>query len=158
MGTEIERKFLVSGQGWRDAVREARPMRQGYLVAERARSVRIRVVGSDATLTIKGETQGATRPEFEFPIPLDDAARILETLCLRPLVEKTRHLVEHAGHQWELDVFSGANAGLVVAELELESEDEDFEKPPWLGDEVTDDPRYYNASLARRPYREWLDR
>lgn len=158
MGREIERKFRVRGDGWRSRSGGGQPMRQGYLVAQEDRSVRVRVAGENARLTIKGRTRGATRAEFEFPIPLSDAREILEGLCLEPLIEKIRHRIEVGSHTWEVDEFSGANEGLVVAEIELDSEEESFERPPWLGDEVTDDPRYYNANLVRRPWGEWDDR
>lgn len=165
MGREIERKFRTRGDAWRRAGGEQLSIRQGYLVAEEERSARVRVVerrsvegrrvGSEATLTLKGRSRGATRSEYEYPIPVPDAERILEELCLRPLIEKIRHRVEHAGRTWEIDEFHGENEGLVVAELELASEDERPELPEWVGEEVTRDPRYLNANLVRSPYREW---
>jgi len=149
MGREIERKFLLSSDDWRSAARGSEHLRQGYLVAERGRSVRVRIAGERAALTIKGETQGATRPEFEYAIPVEDAEAMLDGLCLRPVIEKVRHRVEHDGHVWEIDEFGGEHEGLVVAELELDAESESFARPEWIGDEVTDDPRYYNANLVR---------
>lgn len=153
MGLEIERKFLVRNDSWRTV--EGTPFRQGYLNSDLNRVVRVRTMGKQAVLTVKGLNTGAVRREFEYEIPLDDANAMLDDLCERPLIEKTRHKVEFAGHTWEIDEFLGDNAGLVVAELELQSVDEDFEKPDWLGEEVTDDPRYFNSNLVLRPYTTW---
>jgi adenylate cyclase len=154
MGDEIERKFLVSDDRWRaDASSSA--YRQGFLSTEPERTVRVRVAGDHGWLTIKGITVGARRAEYEYEIPLEDATRMLDTLCMRPLIEKVRHTLVVGLHTWEIDVFRGDNAGLVVAEVELDAEDEEFERPPWLGDEVTDDPRYFNASLVAHPYKDW---
>ena len=151
MGREIERKFLLRNDSWRRERADQERLRQGYLVAEKSRSVRVRLArGENAVLTIKGETRGATRSEFEVAIPRDEAEEILEELCLRPLIDKTRHRLEHAGHEWVIDEFHGAHAGLVVAEIELAAESESFERPDWLGEEITDDPRYYNANLVRK--------
>ena len=152
MGIEIERKFLVVGDDWRAA--PAVPYAQGYLNRDKARTVRVRIVQRQAWLTIKGVSTGATRAEFEYPIPLADAEQLL-ALCDGPLVRKTRRVVEHAGSTWEIDEFEGDNAGLVVAEIELASEDAPFVAPPWLGAEVTHDPRYFNSSLAAAPYSTW---
>lgn len=153
MGTEIERKFLLKDDAWRkDASGQA--YRQGYLSTDKERTVRVRVVGTQAMLTIKGMTHGIRRVEFEYPIPLADADGLLE-LCHRPLIEKTRYRVEHDGLVWEIDEFHGENAGLVVAEVELERESQAVTLPPWIGEEVSDDPRYFNSNLARHPYREW---
>ena len=152
MGIEIERKFLVVGDDWRAA--SAVPCVQGYLNRDKARTVRVRIVQEQAWLTIKGTSAGATRAEFEYPIPLADARQLL-ALCDGPLVRKTRRVVEHAGSTWEIDEFQGDNAGLVVAEIELASEDAPFVAPPWLGAEVTHDPRYFNSSLAAAPYSTW---
>lgn len=153
MGREIERKFLVTGGGWRTS--SPQRLRQGYLSTVKERTVRIRVAGDRATVTIKGLTQGVTRREFEFAIPVDEADEMLDHLCERPLIEKRRHLVEHGGLTWEIDEFLGDNDGLVVAEVELASEDEEIPRPEWLGDEVSDDPRYYNASLVENPFSRW---
>ena len=132
-------------------------MRQGYMVDGELASVRVRVQGDQAFLNIKSATLGVWRREFDYPISLGDAEEMLEHLCAGPLIEKTRYHVTHAGHTWEVDVFEGDNAGLVVAEIELDSEDEVFEKPVWAGDEVSHDPRYYNVCLVKHPYREWKD-
>jgi adenylate cyclase len=153
MGLEIERKFLVRNDSWRTV--EGTPFRQGYLNSNLHRVVRVRTMGEQAVLTVKGLNTGAVRREFEYAIPLADANAMLDDLCERPLIEKTRYKVEFAGHTWEIDEFAGDNAGLVVAELELQSVDEDFEKPDWLGEEVTDDPRYFNSNLVLRPYTTW---
>jgi adenylate cyclase len=153
-GTEIERKFLVSGRGWKQAGR-GRRFRQAYLSTEAQRTVRVRVVDDRAWLTIKGPTEGISRLEFEYPIPVEDAERMLQALCLKPYIDKTRYHVSHGGHVWEVDEFHGANSGLVVAEIELQSVDETFERPDWLGREVSDDPRYFNASLVAHPYKDW---
>lgn len=155
MGQEIERKFLVAGDGWRAGADAGTALRQGYLCADAARSVRVRVAGREATLTIKGPGDGAVRDEFEYPIPLDDAHALLDRLCARPFIEKTRHRLSHAGHVWEIDVFGGDNAPLVVAEVELARADEHVVLPPWIGPEVTDDPRFTNARLATHPYTRW---
>lgn len=152
---EIERKFLLRSDAWRTQVRSSIPMQQGYLNDEQHCSVRVRIAGEDAWLNLKGVTIGAQRLEFEYAIPLADARRMLSELACKPLITKTRHLVEVGAHTWEIDVFEGANAGLVVAEIELGDPDEAFEKPDWVGDEVTYDPRYYNTRLASNPYRLW---
>ncbi len=154
MRTEIERKFLVTGDDWR-AGAVATPIRQGYLAADSDRSVRVRVSGARAYLTIKGTLSGFTRSEYEYEIPVADAHDLLDGLCLRPLIEKTRYAVRHAGTEWVIDAFTGDNAGLIVAEVELESEDQAVDLPPWVGAEVTDDPRYLNVNLARHPYSAW---
>jgi adenylate cyclase len=155
MGIEIERKFLVRHEGWRDEVMKSVRMRQGYLDTEKQCSVRMRISGDRAWLNIKSSTIGASRQEFEYEIPLADAAVMLESFCRKPLVEKVRHFVPVAGLVWEIDVFEGENEGLVVAEVELEHPEEDFEKPDWLGLEVTHDERYYNHFLSSRPFRRW---
>lgn len=152
MGIEIERKFLVAGDGWRGV--EGVLYRQGYLNRDKARTVRVRLAGGEGFLTVKGVSRGAARQEFEYSIPAADAEALL-ALCDGPLVEKVRRVVVHGGMRWEVDEFLGENAGLVVAEIELEREDQPFERPDWLGREVTDDPRYYNANLAVTPYSAW---
>jgi len=154
MGIEIERKFLVVGDDWRAA--PARPYAQGYLNRDKRRTVRVRIVEGDAWLTVKGASAGATRAEFEYPIPLADAEQLL-ALCDGPLVRKLRRVVVHAGRAWEIDEFLGDNAGLVVAEIELASEDQAFEPPPWLGAEVTHDVRYFNSNLAAAPFSTWTE-
>jgi adenylate cyclase len=152
MATEIERKFLVHGAAWRQGVPTR--LRQGYLSRDKQRTVRVRIAGARAYLTIKGLTQGSSRPEFEYEIPLRDAETLL-TLCDGPPLEKNRYKVMHAGALWEIDEFLGANTGLVVAELELKDEGQAFERPGWLSSEVTGDPRYYNANLIAAPYSTW---
>lgn len=156
MGTEIERKYLVRGDAWRAGARGTR-LRQGYLSSDPARTVRVRSAGAAAWLTIKGPPAGRVRAEFEYPIPVADATILLDTLCERPLIDKVRHVVVHAGHTWEIDEFQGENAGLVIAEVELDHAEEPVELPPWVGAEVTDDPRYQNANLVRAPYTRWSD-
>src|SRR6056297_3367610 len=154
MATEIERKFLVSSAEWKgDAV--GHRLQQGYLSLDKARTIRVRVAEERAWINIKGLTRGITRSEFEYPVPLEDARRMLDELCIRPVIDKTRYLIPCGRHRWEVDEFHGRNAGLVIAEIELASEDEDFERPPWLGAEVSDDPRYFNASLVTRPFLDW---
>jgi adenylate cyclase len=152
---EIERKFRVRDDGWRAGAQSSRALRQGYLCLDPERSVRVRLAGARGTLTLKGASRGATRLEYEYEIPAAEAREILERLCLRPLIEKTRHLVPCAGRTWEVDEFGGENAGLVLAELELASEDEEPELPEWVGEEVTGDPRFYNVSLVSRPFSSW---
>ena len=154
MGEEIERKFLVVGEDWRQEA-TGTLYRQGFLSTEPERTVRVRVAGDRGWITIKGRTAGARRAEFEYEIPAADAQKMMETLCRHPLIEKVRYMVRTGGRVWEVDVFRGANAGLVVAEIELEAEDEAFEKPSWIGDEVTEDPRYFNSSLVEHPYSAW---
>lgn len=159
MAIEIERKFLVTGDSWRDNVVRQQNMRQGYLNRISAdgskASVRIRITGDEAFLNIKEAVTGSSRLEYDYGVPLPDASEMLDALCQQPLIDKTRYIVEYAGFTWEIDVFHGENAGLVVAEIELPSEDTDFEKPGWLGREVTEQRRYYNAALSEKPYSEW---
>lgn len=152
MALEIERKFLVTGTGWREAA--GVHYAQGYLNRDKHRTVRVRVAGEAAFLTIKGLTQGATRAEFEYPIPVADAQALL-LLCEGPLIEKTRYVLQVGQTTWEVDEFHGENAPLVVAEVELPSEDAAFDRPDWLGDEVTQDARYFNASLSQLPFQRW---
>jgi adenylate cyclase len=154
MGEEIERKFLLKDDRWKKLATGVR-YRQGFLSTEPERTVRVRVAGSSGWLTIKGLSVGARREEFEYSIPIADAERMLDTLCKRPLIEKTRYTLRVGTHTWEIDVFEGENEGLVVAEVELGTEDEELERPEWLGEEVTDDPRYFNSNLVAKPYRSW---
>jgi len=154
MGREIERKFLVRGEGWREGA-AALFIRQGYLSTDPGRVVRARIAGDRAFITVKGVAEGAGRDEFEYPIPVADAEAILDRICLRPLIEKTRHRVSFGGRAWEVDVFEGENRGLVIAEVELEGEDEPVEVPEWAGEEGTGDWRYENASLVSNPYGRW---
>ncbi|VAX09300.1 hypothetical protein MNBD_GAMMA25-2364 [hydrothermal vent metagenome] len=155
MGVEIEKKFLLRNDNWRKQSGAGTAFKQGYLIGSEKASVRIRIQGIEANINIKSATLGITRQEYEYSIPLEEAEELLTNLCEKPLIEKTRyHLVEDK-HVWEVDVFDGDNAGLVVAEIELQSENEDFFKPDWLGDEVSDDPRYYNSCLVKHPYCNW---
>lgn len=154
MANEIERKFLVAGVAWKRGATGLH-FRQGYLSSVKERTVRVRTEGRRATLTIKGLTTGITRAEFEYSIPVEDADHMLDTLCERPLIEKTRYHVTVGQHLWEIDEFHGENAGLVVAEIELSSADETFQRPEWVTGEVSGDPRYFNANLIRHPYRAW---
>ena len=155
MGVEIERKFLVVDDSWREASPPGVRYRQGYLTTDPGSSVRVRVSGDRAWLNIKSATVGVTRREYEYEIPGADAHAILEELCVKPLIEKTRFVVEHDGRTWEIDVFEGDNAGLVVAEVELESEDEEITLPAWAGEDVSHDVRYYNQRLVEHPYSRW---
>jgi adenylate cyclase len=154
MAREIERKFTVDTAKWQPNGTGVW-VRQGYIPASGRTSVRVRIAGDQSFLTIKGETTGMVRTEFEYPIPPADAHQILDELCARPFIEKTRYYVEYAGATWEVDVFEGENAGLVVAEIELTHEDAVFEMPPWVLSEVTDDPKYYNVNLVTRPFCKW---
>ena len=153
MGREIERKFLVQGVDWKQGA-SVTAMRQGYLSTDPERVVRVRMEGDKAVLTIKGKSAGAVRGEWEYAIPKTDAEELL-ALCQRPLIEKSRYRIEHGGMLWEVDEFYGDNAGLVVAEIELQSEDQAFEKPHWVAQEVTQDARYYNSNLLRHPFKDW---
>ncbi|MDR0477232.1 MAG: CYTH domain-containing protein [Desulfobulbaceae bacterium] len=156
MGIEIEKKFLLVGDGWR-GLDAGRLYRQGYLNSEKGRTVRVRLVEERGYLTIKGPTlAGGVRAEYEYEIPFADAVEMLDTLCLHPLIEKRRYHIRFKGFIWEVDEFFADNKGLIVAEIELSAPDELFEKPPWIGKEVTDDPRYTNAALSRHPYGLWL--
>lgn len=154
MSVEIERKFLVRGSEWK-ALGCAVAIRQGYLSTHPDRVVRVRIEDETATLTIKGRTQGMTRGEWEYAIPLTEADPLLNDLCERPLIEKTRTRIVYEGMVWEVDEFFGDNLGLVVAEIELESEEQAFSRPDWIAEEVTGDARYFNANLLRHPYTAW---
>ncbi len=153
MGVEIERKFLVQSDAWR--VVEGTRYCQGYLSSVIERTVRVRTIKDKGYLTIKGVASGASRQEFEYEIPVQDANEMLNELCERPLIEKYRYKIEYGGFIWEVDEFTGDNEGLTIAEIELPSEDQIFEKPAWLGEEVTADPRYYNANLIKHPFTQW---
>lgn len=154
MAKEIERKFLVKDdERWQKV--EGEEYRQGYLNTTKERTVRVRTIGQAGYLTVKGVTRGATRLEFEYEIDVEDACKMLDELCERPLIEKTRRKIEYQGFIWEVDEFFGDNDGLVIAEVELEAEDQDYNKPSWIGEEVTDDPRYFNANLVEHPYSQW---
>jgi adenylate cyclase len=155
MAVEIERKFLVKGDNWRQQARSAVRYRQGYLAESGPGSVRVRIGGDRAHLNIKSATLDMQRHEYEYEIPLQDAEEMLDNLCLRPLVEKTRYEIPHGDHTWEVDVFEGDNEGLVVAEIELQDPNEPFDLPEWADEEVTDDTRYYNVRLVKHPYKDW---
>ncbi|RJG01864.1 CYTH domain-containing protein [Noviherbaspirillum sedimenti] len=154
MAIEIERKFLVTGDAWKRATAGVL-YRQGYLSTDKARTVRVRIAGERAFMTVKGLAAGIARPEFEYEIPLADAATLLETLCLKPLIEKRRYTLACKGLCWEVDEFLGDNLGLVVAEVELDSVEQAIALPEWIGKEVTDDARYFNSSLIAHPFCQW---
>lgn len=154
MGQEIERKFLVIGDAWR-TLGEGKAYRQGYIPTPDARTVRVRVAGNQGYLTLKGPALGLVRSEYEYPIPLEDANEMLETLCDPPLIEKTRYRIPIQNLVWEVDEFWGENAGLIMAEVELTDADQSIEMPDWIGQEVTGDPRYYNSQLRKNPFSRW---
>lgn len=154
MGVEIERKFLLRNSDWKYLADEGQIIKQGYLNLDKERTVRIRTRNDVGFLTIKGQTVNTTRLEFEYEIPIDDANQLLR-LCEKSIIEKTRYLVENEGSIWEVDVFEGENKGLEVAEIELESEDQAFEIPHWIGKEVSSEVRYYNSSLIEQPFHNW---
>lgn len=156
MGTEIERKFLLKDDGWR-GLAEGVVYRQGYLNTDKGRTVRIRTIDKKGYLTIKGPAKGGVRQEFEYEIPYADAVEMLHGMAVSPIVEKKRHKIPFGGFTWEVDEFSGDNRGLVLAEIELEHPAQVFDRPPWIGREVTDDSRYYNSNLARNPFVNWGD-
>lgn len=155
MAIEIERKFLVINDDWRDIVESELQIVQAYLATNEFSSTRIRIQDDKANLNIKSATLGITRTEFEYAIPVVDAQSMIDDLCIKPVIEKTRYTVKHMQHVWEIDVFSGDNQGLIVAEIELSDAEEKFSLPDWVGKEVSDDPRYYNSCLAKNPYRDW---
>ena len=152
MGKEIEKKFTVKEGDWCN--KKATKYRQGYLSTVKERTVRVRTIEDKGYLTIKGIAIGASRMEFEYEIPLQDADELLE-ICEKPLIEKNRYKLEHGGFVWEVDEFFGENQGLIVAEIELESEDQHFPEPDWVGEEVTGDSRYFNSNLIKNPYTKW---
>lgn len=153
MATEIERKFLPADDSWRDGTPGVR-IAQGYLSLDPDRTVRVRLAGENAWLTIKGRSEGITRAEFEYEISVADAKALLE-LCLPTVIDKTRHRVSYGGYLWEIDVFHGDNAGLVIAEVELADASISPALPPWAGAEVSSDQRYFNSCLATAPYKKW---
>ena len=155
MGLEIERKFLVRGESWRESVTHQVSIKQGYLTNEIRLVTRVRISGNQAFLTLKGATDGIRRSEFEYEIPLADAQAMLASLSDGSVIEKTRFFVPIENHMWEIDIFDGDNAGLIVAEIELRDEAENFVKPDWLGEEISTDARYFNANLIRHPYMNW---
>jgi len=154
MPQEIERKFLVKNENYRQ-LGSSLLIQQGFLSTEKDRVVRVRIMGNEAWLTVKGITTGISRDEFEYRIPLDDAKYMLDNLCEKPAIKKCRYSVDFKGFTWEVDEYHGGNSGLVIAEVELPSEDSVFELPAWIGEEVTGDARYYNAMLVKNPYKNW---
>lgn len=154
MAIEIERKFLLFNSDWRKEVYASRQISQGYLSSDSGRTVRIRISDQQAFITIKGKTQGTSRAEFEYEIPLNDAQQLIQ-LCEHPIIKKVRHLVKFEEKVWEIDEFAGDNRGLIVAEIELDTEEETITLPDWVGKEVSHDARYFNASLIRHPYNQW---
>ena len=154
MAVEIERKFLVTSDAWREGA-TATPIQQGYIFADPTTSVRVRTMGDLGFITVKARRQGAGNNEFEYEIPLPDALELLDLACEQPVIEKVRYSREDLGHTWEIDVFKAANSGLVMAEVELKHSDEPVKLPDWVGEEVTSDPRYYNANLFKNPYHNW---
>ena len=154
MGVEIEKKFLLAGNDWKDLA-EGTSYRQGYLSSVKERTVRVRTIKDKGFLTIKGISVGATRLEYEYEIPFEEANELLNELCEKPLIEKNRYKVNLGEHTWEIDEFFGENEGLVVAEIELENEKQQFIKPQWVGEEVTGDPRYFNSNLIANPFKQW---
>jgi len=154
MGTEIERKFLVKGDSWRSQGKGKR-YRQGYLSTVKERTVRVRTAGDEGYITVKGITKGDTRPEYEYEIPLADANEMLDQLCERPIIEKTRYRIPQGPVVWEVDEFEGVNRGLITAEVELKDANQQVALPDWIEKEVTGDPRYYNANLVAKPFTTW---
>lgn len=154
MGKEIERKFLVVNDRYKEGAKRIY-CRQGYICSDVKHIVRVRVNDQKAFITIKGELEGIARAEYEYSIPVSDAEEMLEMLCKKPLIEKTRFKVGHKGFLWEVDEFYGDNEGLVIAEIEIKEEKIEFPKPEWLGEEVTQDMRYYNSNLIKNPYKNW---
>ncbi|CCQ74353.1 CYTH domain-containing protein [Magnetospira sp. QH-2] len=154
MAKEIERKFLITGDAWR-ALTKGTHYRQGYLSTVKERTVRVRTIDDKGFMTVKGITIGATRVEYEYEIPATDANEMLDNLCEQPIIDKVRYKVALDGFVWEIDEFGGVNEGLIVAEIELQSEDQAFAKPDWVGDEVSGDPRYFNSNLIANPYTTW---
>ena len=155
MAVEIEHKFLLRDDRWRQQAQRSTRMRQGYLTSNARCSVRVRVADGEGVLNLKSGTLGIQRTEYDYPIPLAEAEEILDTLCEKPLLEKTRHFVPFGDHLWEIDEFEGDNAGLIVAEVELAGEAQTFSKPDWAGTEVTGDTRYFNSNLSRQPFKQW---
>lgn len=153
MAQEIERKYLVKGEEWR-SLAPGIEYCQGYIPTTSMSTVRVRIVGDRAYLTIKGQNKGKTRTEFEYPIPLADAREMLEQLCTKPLIIKTRYKIPYGNLIWEVDEFAGENQGLVIAEVELESENQEIVLPSWIDTEVSD-PKYYNANLVKHPFSQW---
>ncbi|MBW4576397.1 MAG: CYTH domain-containing protein [Aphanothece sp. CMT-3BRIN-NPC111] len=154
MAIEIERKFLVKGDRWR-SLATGILYRQGYIATQKGTTVRIRLVGEQGYITIKGKSVGISRAEYEYPIPAEDAQEMLDNLCEHPLIEKTRYKIKLAGLIWEIDEFAGENQGLIIAEVEITDENQNVELPEWIEREVSDDPRYFNVNLAKHPFQQW---
>lgn len=154
MAKEIERKFLVKGDEWRKLAKGS-VYRQGYIATQKQATVRVRIVGSQGYLTIKGPSINYSRSEFEYSIPIEDAQEMLDKLCDRPLIEKTRYKIDWGSLVWEIDEFGGVNKGLILAEVELNQETQKIELPPWIGEEVSEDPRYFNSNLVKNPFSQW---
>lgn len=154
MGKEIERKFLLKNNKWKTFATDRFVIKQGYLNTDKERTVRVRIKGTKGFLTIKGVNRGMTRLEFEYQIPLREAEQMI-LLCEQPIIDKTRYIIPKKDHTWEIDIFRGDNEGLAIAEVELMSEDHKVPIPRWVGQEVTHDPRYYNSSLVKTPYKDW---
>ena len=155
LAIEIERKFTIKNDSWRQQINKSQRYVQGYLAGNERTSVRIRIAGEQANINIKSATLGIFRQEYEYPLPLEDAEKMLADLCEKPVIDKVRHFVTHAGKIWEIDEFSGENEGLIVAEIELNDIEEQFELPDWADKDVSDDKRYYNVSLVKHPYKDW---
>ena len=158
MALEIEHKFLVKNNSWQEHINKSMEYKQGYLISDNKKSVRIRTTENKAWLNIKSATIGTQRHEYEYEIPITDALEILNNLCEKPLIEKTRHLVPYKQHTWEIDVFKGENDGLIVAEIELDKIGEQFHIPSWIGVEVTQEIKYYNNMLCKNPYKNWKEK
>ncbi len=156
MALEIEHKFLIKNNDWRENIQKSSAYKQGYLISDQIKSIRVRISDNKAWLNIKSATIGTSRQEYEYEIPLNEGIEILSSLCKKPIIEKTRHLVPYKQHIWEIDVFSGDNDGLIIAEIELSSVGETFFKPDWLGKEVTENLKYYNNNLSENPYKNWI--
>lgn len=155
MAVEIERKFTLKNDNWRKDVQRSQRYVQGYLAGNDRSSIRVRIAGDKANLNIKSATLGIFRQEYEYDIPLSDAEEMIETLCEKPVIDKVRHFVSFAGKTWEIDEFSGENQGLIVAEVELDSENEQITLPEWVDEDVSHDTRYYNVCLVKNPYKNW---
>lgn len=156
MGIEIERKFLIDTSKL-PQLKQGLPVKQSYIQAAGHTVVRARLSGDKAWLAVKGGNTNLSRLEFEYEIPVEDAAEMINQLCSGPAIEKTRYLLQHGKHTWEIDIFEGENMGLTIAEVELASEDEQVEIPDWVTTEVTGEPRYYNSNLLHAPYNSWPD-
>ena len=158
MGIEIERKFLVRNDAWRSGIQGSYPCTQGYIGLQGPGSARVRIIGSKGFLTLKGPRHGISRSEFEYEIPIEEAQEILERFCSKALISKVRHEVPYEGHLWEIDEFSGENNGLILAEVEIANESEPFVLPDWVGKDISEDERFFNARLAKHPISTWLNK